>query len=246
MNAAQPYDILATGAVSLRWIAGTLPVTPEQEEEVDYIWERAVDASGGHLFNGAFLHMLSSRKTARGFTAKCLYAEYKYFYVHRLRPDLGLNVRAIGVSGLTRIGRPGAAHFLAAVRGPKMTQYPGDLEFVPSGTIDRGCAEENGVVRYEAKILEELREETALPFRAIANVQGFAFTYDRADDTYDVCCLIDVDGDPEAIRAALVHTDEYTDPVLVAESDLAPWVAAQGDRLMPVSQGIAAAYGAWR
>ena len=49
-----------------------------------------------------------------------------------------------------------------AKRAESITEYPGFLELVPSGSIDKECADTNGVVDYKFKLLSEFVEETGL------------------------------------------------------------------------------------
>lgn len=246
MTPPETYEVLGVGPVDMRWITGDGPELPvEIEDEIEYRWQRAVEESDGHLFNGPFLNLIRWQTTPERIEIVSRFADYKRFYVHRQAPHLGLNVRAIGVSGLTILEHDRDLHVVAARRGERMTQYPGLYEFVPSGTIDRDCAEDEGRVRCEAKIIEELHEEAAIPYSAIASVDAFAFTYDRLDDSYDVCCVIRVEATAEAVCAGIGHCLEYTDPVMVPLDELEAWAEELGERLVPVSWGLIEAYRRW-
>ncbi len=243
MNKAHLYEVLGVGPVRVRWapIEG-LRLSDAQEEEAEYRWQRAVEQSGGHLFNGAYFNLTRWNLTAKGIEVIGHFAEYRHFYVHRLAPQLGLNVRAIGVSGITLFDGGGEDYTLAARRGNKMTQYPGLMELVPSGTLDRSCAEDDGVVRAEAKAIEELHEEAKLPFTRIVSADAFAFTHDRADDSYDVCCVLRVNAQAHELRDGINRSDEYTEPEIIRVADLADWAEDLGDQLMPVSKALIEAY----
>jgi len=237
---ADGWEVVATGDIRMRWSpADGIQPTDEQEQEVDYYWQRAVEESGGQLFNGTFLNLISYKLTETGLRALTHFAEYKYFYVHRLRPKLGLRVKAIGVSGITLVEGDMA---LVARRGESMTQYPGLLELVPSGTVDRSCADEDGTVRYEAKLLEELREETGVLFSRVEEVRGFAFTHDRVDNSYDACCLVRLGVRGQDMLDAFDAGDEYTEPRLVHVTELPAFVERHEGDIMPVTKGLVEAY----
>ena len=242
----KPYEILGVGRVRMTWISREgLEITSEQEEEVDYQWNRAVKKSDGHLFNGAYFNLLHWQTKRDRVDIVGHFDEYRNFYVHRLLPRLGLGVRAVGVSAITIFDDGGEDYALAARRAPKMTQYPGLMELVPSGTIDRECADEEGIVRAEAKAIEELHEEAGIPFSRIEQAQAFAFTYDRLDDNYDVCCILRIDARAQELRHGIKHCAEYDDPQIIRVADLKDWAEDQGDQLMPVSWAVIEAYAQW-
>ena len=156
-----------------------------------------------------------------------------------------LGVRAVGVSAITIIDNGGEDYALAARRAENMTQYPGLIELVPSGTLDKSCADDEGVVRAEAKAIEELHEEADVSFARIETARAFAFTYDALDDNYDVCCVIRVDAQAQDLRHGIHRRAEYDNPQLVRVADLKDWAEDSGDQLMPVSRALIEAYDQW-
>jgi hypothetical protein len=97
-------------------------------------------------------------------------------------------------------------------------------------------------VDFAAKAVEELEEEAGLPRERVRSTQALCLYPRRIDDSYDLCCLIDVVAPEAEILAGFTENPEYSDPVLVPETALANFLREESARLLPVSKGMGRAY----
>jgi hypothetical protein len=238
------YDILATGAIEAHWEDGpTVPdLSPEQAALVECRWREAVDASEGHLFNGTLPNVLHVERVPDRTVVVARFIEYKYFYVQHRTPGLDLGIRPVAVSGITTLDIDGVEHAIFARRAEHTTQYPGRIELVPSGTVDRACARPDGRIDVESKLLEEFTEETGLPAQCVRSVRPFALILDPQDGSHDLCCHLAITARRADIVDGLTQSDEYESPRLVARPDLPEFLRTHHADIIPTSAGIIHAY----
>lgn len=128
-----------------------------------------------------------------------------------------------------------------AKRADNITEYPGFLELVPSGSIDKECVGASGVVDYQSKLLAEFIEETGLSKEYVKEISGFAFVLDVGHNVYDICCKILLETSKEIV-AQRFRSKEYHAPVFVAMNDLGSFVKENVDSIVPTSMAIIEAY----
>lgn len=237
---ATAYEIVARGDVELRWedAPDPEPRLAAREREVERIWTDAVRESGGRLFNGTLPDLVSIERRASLTVLTGRFVEYRYYYAQWRRPGLDLGIRPIGVSGVTTFDEHSGEQVVFARRARHTTQYAGMLEVVPSGTIDRSAARSDGTIDFRAKLLEEFTEETGVDAGVVASTEVLGVVMDRRDRSHDVCCLLRARVERATLLEAMARSDEYDEPVIVPRADLAAFVKARADGLVPMSLGI--------
>lgn len=225
-------EIIGQGMVTLHWQPDALTFSDEQHATVNAIWEQRPP----HLFNGSLLVHLQTLVETNHIRLVGTFTEYKFYFAQRQGFNLGL--ATIGVSGLIVLEN----QVVIARRSAHMTGYPNMLELVPSGTIDKGVAQENGLIDYATKIKQEFSEEVGLPESHVLNVNSFGVTYDATDMAYDILCRLDVDTTSQIILARLAQSEEYTEPMLVPLEGIEDWLQVRKAEILPTVIPILAIY----
>lgn len=238
------WEVKAIGQMALRWVEDA-----RIEEQlagckgiVDEIWQKKCSQNKSKLFNGALLNWVGLRKEKDGAQVTGHFIEYKYFLAAKERPDLNLNIYPIAVSGISLLNDQGVRYAVFARRSQNVSSYPGHLEFVPSGSIDRKFAVQNGSVDFQAQLQSEFCEETGLAADCIKEMIPFACILDTYDRVYDICCRILIDVRKDVIIDQLSRSGEYQNPVVVAEEELAEFVKSQRASMIPSSVALLDAY----
>jgi hypothetical protein len=238
------WEVKAIGQMTLRWVEDSQ--IQEQlagcKDIVDEIWQKKCAQKQNGLFNGALLNWVGLRKEKDGAQVTGHFTEYKYFLAAKERPELNLNIYPIAVSGISLFSDKGVRYAVFARRSKNVSSYPGYLEFVPSGSIDRKFAGQNGLVDFQAQLRTEFCEETGLPADCIKEMTPFACILDTYDRVYDICCRILIDARKEVIIDQLSCSAEYQSPVVVAEDELDEFVKLQRALMIPSSIALFDAY----
>ena len=236
------YEVVAVGNIQMRTTQAdsqTEKRLSQNHDAIEEIWQATLIEKGGKLFNGTlpnFVRVNRERIEILGH-----FIEYKQFLAQRKRPDLKLGIKPIGVSGIIILEDKASEYVVFAKRADNITEYPGFLELVPSGSIDKECAGSNGVVDYQSKLLSEFIEETGLSKEYVKEISGFAFVLDIGHNVYDICCEILLKANKEMVTQSFC-SKEYNAPVFVAMSDLDSFVKANVDSIVPTSMAIIEAY----
>lgn len=238
------YEVVAVGNIEMRTTQDSRidNCSTQNRDVIEEIWRRVQEERGGKLFNGALPNFVSFNQESGRVVIFGYFIEYKQFIAQRRRPDLKLGIKPIGVSGIIVLDDKGTEYVVFARRANNSTEYPGFLELVPSGSIDKECVGSNGVVDYQSRLLSEFREETGLSEEYIKEISGFAFVLDVGHNVYDICCKILLETSKEVV-AQKFRSDEYNAPVFVAMDGLDSFVKANVDSIVPTSMAIIEAYG---
>ena len=242
MNPSRSIEVIARGDVRVVW-SDVLPRAQSPGNpvaEVDRLWEEAVTRSAGHLFNGSFLNVADIAVADAGCEIRTHFDEYKYLYAAREWRECDLGVAPIGVSGISWIHEAGQTWAVVARRANHVTQYPGFLEFVPSGTIDFSSATDSGSVDYVSKLLDELHEEAGVTREYVAWARAIGLVYDPQDRNYDICCEIQLTCQSESVLSGIYAAPEYVEPILISRTGLSTFVHKHASQIIPSSLGILA------
>jgi len=189
------------------------------------------------VFNGSLLAYVSHTLTAEGIILQGAFTEYKFYYAQKNSVQ-HFGVASIGVSGVIICDD----HFIIARRSPTVTGYAGWLELVPSGSIDREMALDNGTVNFTQKLREEFTEETGVSADHIQSVTPIGVIHDPQDPAYDAVCAIHVTVNHQTLIDSLTKSDEYTDPLAIPKSQALAWSKAHRHELLPTSRAIIEAF----
>ena len=242
-NLKANYKIVAIGDIQMQTIQNsqTEKILAQNRDAIEQIWQKTLNEKGGKLFNGTLPNFIRVDKKKDRIEIIGHFIEYKHFLAQRKQPDLKLGIRPIGVSGIIVLEENGNKYVVFAKRTNNITQYPGFFELVPSGSIDKECADVNGIVDYQSKLLSEFVEETGLSKNYVKEISGFAFVLDVSDNVYDICCKILLEAKKELVVAEF-SSKEYNKPVFVAMNDLDSFIKTNFDSIVPTTVALIEAY----
>lgn len=242
-NQKTNYKIVAIGDIRLQAIQNlqTEKILSQNRDAIEEIWQKTSKEKGGKLFNGTLPNFIRVDKKGARIEIISHFIEYKQFLAQRKQPDLKLGISPIGVSGIIVLEENGNEYVVFAKRTNNVTEYPGFFELVPSGSIDKECADVNGVVDYRSKLLSEFVEETSLSKNEVKGISGFAFVLDISHNVYDICCRILLEAKKEEV-AAEFSSKEYNAPVFVAMNELDSFIKANATTIVPTSMALIEAY----
>lgn len=238
------WEVIAVGDISLRWahdLEGEKSLL-KHESQCNEAWQRKLNESQGRLFNGSVLNWTGMKKNNDAFDVLGHFIEYKYFCASKTLPQLQTLVCPVAVSGITLLCDGAGPSALFARRSRNVTSYPGYWELVPSGTIDRKFALNDGHVDFRSQLRLELNEEANVPSVSIKNVKPFALVFDHVDRVYDVCCLIELNMSRKALMEGLADSDEYGDSELLEMGKVDDFVQNHRNEMIPTSVALIEAY----
>lgn len=239
------YEIIATGAIDLHHA-----VNPDLEQRIaahgpviEQVWDSARAIGDVILFNGTLLTYTGHSTDNARTRITGHFAEYKHYIAQRTNPDLGLDIRPIGVSGMIVGASQGEPFTVFARRAPNISTYGGFLELVPSGAIDLSDARPDSTVDYAHRLKKEFEEEVGpLYENAQCAISGFAFLYDTRGGVYDVCCRIQTSLEPSFFVNSVAMSEEYSDAVCVPLGRVRQFMQEHAQEIVPTSLGIIEAF----
>ena len=236
------YKIIAIGEITLRQAKRTkiLKISDEKRAVIEKVWQSSL-RKNGKLFNGLLLNFAALNISGNKIDLSGNFVEYKQFIADRKRPELKLNIKPIGVSGMIIIKESGINYAILAKRTGKVTDHKSFFELVPSGSIDRKFMLGNGNIDYKAQLLTEFSEETGLPKNYVKKISGFALVLDTSKNIYDICSIILIDKDMATIKKYFT-SKEYGNPRFVPLKDLDTFIKIGGNSMVPTSTALIKAY----
>lgn len=231
------FEIIVRGNVLIKCIDSKNKITTSQKDTIKKIWDKECKIKNYKIFNDEVLSFVDIHKENHNVIVSAKFTEYKNVLASRKKPQLGLSIKQIGVSGIIIIECK-KQFILFATRSTDTTEYPRYLELVPSGNIDKSVLRDNGTIDYISKIKEEFKEETGLSPKYIKQVKSFCFVYDKKNQVFDVVCLIALDIDPKRIIESFKKVSEYKNPQLVPLEDLYNFVRQNKQKIVPTSLAI--------
>jgi len=238
MQNKKTYEIIAIGEISLKHVPSKSEYSDSIKEKIQQIWKNEFTNSKKELFNDKVLSFVDISHEGDEILVRGKYVDYKTILADRIDPNLGLDIYQIGVSGLIVFNDMETKYILFSTRDSGITEYPGYLELVPSGNIDKQVLRENGIIDYKSKICQEFTEETGLSSNCIKSLKSFCFVKDLQNRVYDVCCLIEINEKINSIKESFNKVSEYHKPEFVIISELPDFIKKNTDRIVPTSLAI--------
>ncbi|MFA6449532.1 MAG: hypothetical protein WCX65_08695 [bacterium] len=236
---SKSWEIISKSTpIELTWEGDFQPDTPRTEAKILYLWKQAIRKGSEAYTNGAFLSMISASVDSKKTAVRCIRAQYMYYFAQNREPAFNFHLRPVGVSGIIEIQTPDGPAIVVAKRGKTVTQYPGLLEFIPSGGIDGDALLEGGRVDFMSQFLREFAEETGADPASATSIEPFAFIHDIQSDVYDVCALIRADCAPDTIKLGVSKSGEYSDVVFVPSADIESFIEKNKHIFVPTSPAI--------
>ncbi|MBL6945296.1 MAG: NUDIX hydrolase [Rhodospirillales bacterium] len=195
---------------------------PQIAARVDEIWAREKTRLGDALVNGPTLSLVDYQPHRLTLQP----AEYRHVMARRHAPDLvdaGLAVRPLGVTGVLSCSEG----IVLGRRGAKVASDAGVWEAAPAGGLDRSDP--------AAQVLEELREELGLEASRVAPPVACGLVEDVASGVFDIVFRLHTAATAEEVLAAhkTMGTDEYAELAIVKQADMATFLEAERDHLLP-------------
>jgi len=214
------------------WRAEGPQFSTDQHTLADQIWAKKPD----HIFNAELLVHQETHIREDIVDVTGCFTEYRFYYAQKVSGQ-SFGLTPLAVSGLIIC----EDHVILARRASHVTSYPGMLELVPSGGLDRDAAMDDGLVDFRSKLRVEFAEETGQPGESVLSVEPFALIHDPDDPAYDIACHLHVNIGRTQLMAGLAKSDEYDDPVAVPMGEISDWLVAHQDELIPTSRAILSA-----
>lgn len=231
---------LFDAAPPLRVTGHAPPMRPADEARVEALWQRALAASSGHLFNGRIA--VARKVSPHGIEVEI--DEYRRLFAARADPELRarLDLQPLAVSGLLRC----AGGIVFGRRGSGNTEAVGQWELAPSGGLDAATLLPGLDLDPVAQLLVELDEELGLSASAIASATPFCAVTDRSTGVIDIGIALEA---PTLSAGAVVAahagggSHEYVELRVMKPADLGRFIAANHSDIVPVSLALLAARG---
>lgn len=164
------YKIIHKGNVILR--NNMLHLDSSKQQIIEKNWSSEIKKNP-KIFNGQVLVFINQNKNINDIIIDVGFTEYKNVLASRKIPEL--NIKPVGVSAITIIDDLGEKFVLFSTRSKNNTEYPGFIELVPSGHIDKSALQKNNSIDYTQKIKEEFFEETGCNQSCINKVHRLMF-----------------------------------------------------------------------
>ncbi len=236
------HEIIVTGDIHLKEVRNNLQTEKLIDKNKDLIkntWEDAL--KNKKMFNGKLLNFCEINKNENQINISGNFIEYKNFFA-QLHKDINLNIKPVGVSGITLIKETDTEYLIFAKRANDVTQYPNFFELVPSGSIDEECIDANGNINYKSKLLSEFIEETGLSKELVKDISSFTLILDKNHGVYDIGCKIILNTKIEIVEEKFKNSKEYNNPAFVAINELDDFVKKHSDSIVPTSIALIEAY----
>lgn len=221
--------IVKTKAIELSISNMASDYTQAQINQVNDIWTAAQKTAS--LFNGKILCYVSHSNEGETLRVVGKICEYKYFYAAFHHPELNLDIKPIGISGIII---DDAENTLLAKR-QNVSEYPGCFELMPSGSIsitDETNISGNATHLLKRQFIEEFTEETGLSHTLIRSIEPCCMIFDENHGVYDLCATLYVEGQLEQ-SLGQINSEEYSTIQLVPKSEL--YDAKAQEKMAPTS-----------
>ena len=246
-GAFRPEDII------VRWSETPRPTTAEVDDTIAETWQREMEKArrtGRRLFDGKLCRLvnwdsndgrLSILLGPVGFReflgTNATHAHLRYFHGPEVLADpLGVSAALVTTDGFLMLGR----------RSGQVMQYAGRIH--PVGGVMEPSADGTTPPSPARTMLDELREETALPARSIGKMTCLGIVRDKhtvqPEMLFDVAATLDsaavVRGAEEAVDA-----DEHAELVPVRDHPAAvvSFIERHGFELTPICQAVLLLHG---
>ncbi len=231
MSAVQLIPLTSPPAVFLKeGDNGQQHIDQQDRLTIDALWAAEQASRAGQrdeLFDGTILSVSSHSAGA----IACQPLSYRFFWAQRKDSGLQRKLKrtALAVSGFTTM----SDKVLIGRRNPTVTQYPGRLELIPSGSVDLRFVRDDRSVDYRSCLIEELCQELN-SMAKISSITPLALALDRAELTMDVCLKVVL----PPFSVIPLSSQEYSEITLIPQSDLQNFLAKHRCEFVPVSAAL--------
>lgn len=202
------------------------PLKKSIQSEVDHIWEKALESSEGHLFNGQFLSAIEFQ----GESLLAEFVDYKLYLAQLRKPSLKshLQIRPLCISGFTHA----RTSVLIGKRGSHVSTYAGAYELVPSGGIDPK-AKVKDTIDLRRQFMLELKEEAGIEESSVVDFHLKFLIEDLKEESFEVCAEIKLA--PKMLKTPLVTSEEYSELFWIAWENIPEFIIEKSHQFVPLS-----------
>ena len=203
------------------------------EAEIDRLWDAAqismASGGAGQLFNGqVFSADIITEAHIGGHMT-----EFRRIVAQMRRPALfeALGLRPLAVCGVLRC----AGGIVVGRRHAGAIYQAGMWQLPPAGSVDVGALQPDGTLDIVGQVLKELREEVGIDAAQVNKPLPLCMVEHPASHVSDLGMAISTSLSAGAVLAAhrTMGNDEYDPLLVVAEADIAAFVARAGADLVP-------------
>ncbi|AFS80024.1 hypothetical protein NKOR_00510 [Candidatus Nitrosopumilus koreensis AR1] len=231
------YEIISKGEIVLYHVIDEDDISKETMEQISAYWNDYVKSKNSSAFNDKVLRFvrLDQKNKNKIFVT---FTDYKNIIVDRNFLNSSLGLYQVGVSGLLLVHEQNDTFVLFAKRSNNVTEYPNFYELVPSGNLDKSVLDEDGIIHFDSKILDEFKEETGISDSLISNSQSFCFVRDNINHVYDVCCILEINTDRRLFDDSFKNVSEFYSPCFVNIKNLKKFLTDHVSEIVPTSKAI--------
>ena len=209
------FEIIGKGNIIVRCTDSSNQIINSNKEIIEKIWSEECKSKNYKIFNGDVLSLIGIHGENADIVVDTKFTEYKNVLASRKKPELQLNIKPVGVSGIIVVEDDKKRFVLFSTRSDDITEYPGHIELVPSGHIDKSVFLSNGTIDYISKLKEEFHEETGLSSDHIKEVRSICFVYDKKNQVFDIGCLIILHLNKTKLIQSFSKVSEYKNPEFI-------------------------------
>jgi len=238
----QSFKIITTGEIEIYHTSYDETKFYPYKDKIEKIWKKTCQQKDIEFYNDKVLVFNNFSKNNHKTVINGSFIDYKFIIADRNDSSLKFSIYQIGVSGMIIIKEKNEKYVLFSTRSSKINEYPGYLELVPSGNMDKSCKRNDGTVDFKSKLINEFEEETGLSSTNINEIKTLCLVMDSINRVYDVCCWIDVNMSRNNVLAGFKKVSEYENPKLVKFNELSNFVEANRQKIIPTSLAIIQCY----
>ena len=238
---SRDYEILAKGNILLKNNFSSIKISEKKTQTINDIWNEEFEKNRS-IFNDQVLCFTNFFKKANDVHVNVFFTDYRNVIAERKLPTLQLNIRQVGVSGLTIVHENKQKYVIFALRSKNNMEYPEYLELVPSGNIDKSVLQNEDSVNYIQKLKEEFVEETGTFTGNIKKVYSFCLVYDKIHQVFDVGCIIELEYTLTDLINNFQKVNEYSNPMFVKEIELNEFINNNKEKIVPTSLALLECY----
>ena len=232
------FEIIGKGNIIVKCTDPSNQKITSNKEIIEKIWSEECKRKNYKIFNGDVLSFVGIHSENTDIVVDTKFTEYKNVLASRKKPELQLNIKPVGVSGIIVVEDNAKRFVLFSTRSNNVTEYPGHIELVPSGNIDKSVFLPDGTIDYILKLKEEFHEETGLSSDHIKKVKSICFVYDKKNQVFDVGCLIILHLNKTELIQNFIQVNEYENPEFVPIENLNNFMKINKKNIIPTSLAL--------
>jgi hypothetical protein len=187
-------------------------------DKVNCTWNTYSLLENNFLFNSPMCFLSRIEEIGSHAFLHVFFLDYKYYIAQRNGLSLGLV--PVAVSGVLLSCFERNIYAVLAKRSQNVTQYPGAVEFIPSGGLNDHSLNSIGDLDPLRALKDEFEEEVGLSYDVIDDVEFMSVIKDIRDNVLDICYAMKTNVSPDIIKKHINCCAEYDDVVVLPAGNL--------------------------